>query len=65
MGERINLNKATKDELVNKVGIGEVEASYIMDYRDSHGSILSYDELKSIKSITDTLAEDIEFKTEL
>lgn len=52
LGERkINLNNATKTELMLLPGIGEAMAERIMLYREEKGSIKKIDELKKIKGI--------------
>ena len=47
----VNLNTATKDELVALPGIGPVKAQAILDSRDKHGGFKSVEELKDVKGI--------------
>lgn len=47
----VNLNTATKDELVALSGIGPARAQAILDYRSQHGGFKSVDELKDVKGI--------------
>lgn len=47
----INLNSATKDELVALPGIGPSKAQAILDHRKAHGPFKSIEELKDVKGI--------------
>jgi competence protein ComEA len=48
---KINLNTASKDELVSLPGIGESIAEQIMIFRDEHGAFSSLEQLRKIKGI--------------
>ncbi len=49
--KKVNVNTASKKELVSLPGIGEGIAEALMIYRDEHGRFASVEELKKVKGI--------------
>ena len=47
----LNLNTATRDDLVALPGIGPAKAQAILDYRAQHGSFKRVEELRDVKGI--------------
>ncbi len=58
-GEKINLNGATKEDLMRIDGIGEALATRIMEYRESLGGFKTVEQIKDVNGIGDKLFEGI------
>lgn len=50
---KVNLNTATKEQLMTLPGVGESKALAILAYRQEHGAFQSVDEIKNISGIKD------------
>ena len=55
----IDINTATKNELMQLEGIGEVMAQRIIDYRDNESYFYNINEIKNVKGIGDSIFEKI------
>ena len=53
----LNLNTATKDDLIALPGIGPAKAQAIVEHRKTHGPFKSVDDLKQVKGFRDKLVE--------
>lgn len=53
----VNLNTASRDELVAVPGIGPSKAQAIVEHRQTHGPFKSVDDLKQVKGFRDKLVE--------
>ena len=49
----ININSATKEQLMTLPGIGESKADSIVAYREKRGSFKSLEDLKNVEGIKD------------
>ncbi len=50
---KVNINTASKEELMTIPGIGETRAEAILAYRQKHGLFTSIEELKNVEGIKD------------
>ena len=55
----IDINKATKDELMTLPGIGSGKAEAIISYREEHGAFGSIEEIKKVNGIGEKLFDRI------
>lgn len=58
--KKVNINTASKEELMTLPGIGESKALAILAYREEHGGFSSVQELKEISGIKDGVFSKIE-----
>ncbi|AGB18754.1 helix-hairpin-helix domain-containing protein [Thermoanaerobacterium thermosaccharolyticum] len=59
---KININKATKEELDTLPGIGEVTAQRIIDFREQHGNFQKIEDIMNVSRIGPKLFEQIKDK---
>lgn len=55
----ININTATKEELMSLEGIGDAKANNIIEYRTLKGNFSSIEDIKNVSGISDTIYEKI------
>lgn len=55
----VNLNTATRDELLAVPGIGPAKAQAIVEHRKAHGPFASVDDLKEVKGFRAKLVEKL------
>ena len=56
---KVNLNQASKEELMTLPGVGESKANSILRYREEHGRFQSIEEIMEISGIKEGLFEQI------
>ena len=59
---KININRATKAELMDLPGIGNVLASRIVEYRDQHGDFSRIEDIRNVSGIGEKRYEAIRDK---
>lgn len=57
--ELVNINTATKEELMTVKGIGESKADSIIKYREENGNFKTIEDIKNIEGIGDKIYETI------
>lgn len=55
----VNINTATKEQLLSISGIGTSKAESIIAYREEHGSFKTIEDIKNVSGIGDSLYEKI------
>ena len=56
---RININKASVEELEQLPRVGQAVANRIVDYREKNGSFKKVEDLKSVRGIGDKVLDQI------
>ena len=56
---KVNINRASKEELMTLPGIGESKASAIITYREEQGGFTDLSQLKEINGIKDSTYEKL------
>jgi competence protein ComEA len=56
---KININKATVEQLTELKGVGESYAKKIVEYREKNGPFKKIEDIKEVKGIGDKLFEKI------
>lgn len=57
--QKVNINTATKEELMKLSNIGESKAEKIIDYRTANGNFNSIEDIKKVSGIGDKLYDSI------
>lgn len=58
--QKINLNQATKEELMTLNGVGEKKAEKIIEYREENGSFKTIEDLKNVNGFGEKSFESLE-----
>lgn len=59
-GGKVNINRATAEELETLHGIGPAKAKAIIDYREKHGPFKAIDEIKNVSGIGEKTFEKLQ-----
>jgi len=65
MAGKIDLNKASKEELMQLEGIGERTAQGIVEYRDEHGGFKNIDDLDNVGGLSHVMLEKVKPQLEI
>ena len=57
--DRVDINRAGKEELMTLTGVGETRAQAILAYRETHGSFSSVEELMQVEGIKEKTYEKL------
>lgn len=58
-GNQVNINVATKEELMNLPGIGESKAESIISYREEHNGFQSIEDIQKISGIKEAVFQKV------
>lgn len=58
--EKVHINRASKEELMQVKGISETLAAKIVEYRDEHGGFKGPEDLRNVEGFSDTRASELE-----
>ena len=56
---KVNINQASKEELMGIPGIGEAKATSIIEYRTTTGTFQTIEDIKNVSGIGDAIFESI------
>lgn len=59
VSDKVNINKASKEELLKLPGIGEAKANLILTYRETNGRFQAIEDIKKISGIKDHVYEQV------
>lgn len=59
LDDRVDINRAGKEELMTLTGVGETRAQAILAYRETHGSFSSVEELMQVEGIKEKTYEKL------
>lgn len=65
LNERINVNEASYEDLVKIKGLGPAKAKAILSYIETHGDLVSLDELMEIRGIGKRLLAKLKLELRL